>query len=248
MSNGDIEYELGISAGREGRPVDANPYPNDSGSHTIWKNGWEYGRFEQLLSEANEVEELSCAECDAGKARRVLTLDGKWVWDPESNLGVYRDPDQDNDDDHWLFCEMCFSVFRKDWQFAQEDWELAREILYPSPDEKSASTPPTTNSTNEGVGFVYVVRSELVRIGKAKSESRYKSYRTSLPRGCEILKVWLVKLPLVAEDSLHKKYSPYRVRGSWYDLPPNKLKELLNTTEFPMPSALISVHESHSAS
>ena len=117
------------------------------------------------------------------------------------------------------------------------------EEFSPPPDFEDDYSPQSAGQlSDKKVGFVYVGRSGLVRIGKATDEKRYKSYHSSLPNGWETLRVWELRLPLVAEQWLHRRYARYRVRGSWYELPPDKLKELLSTTDFPKPSVLIRIH------
>jgi hypothetical protein len=226
MSDGHQEYELGKSAGLEGKPHTSNPFLEGSGLNIAWDNGWERGHFAKALDEAQQVEEFSCAECSEGKGQRVLTPKGNWIWNPESDLGIYREPDQKADSDYWLFCRLCSSVFERNW----------KEQLKQDLSSESFETRIGNQNHEQGqTCYVYLVQSnQLVRIGKAKSETRFMSYKTSLPDSAEVLKTWLLSSEhqaLFIEKSLHQKYSDFKVRGSWYRLPPIEIEKLVSVKD-----------------
>ncbi len=70
---------------------------------------------------------------------------------------------------------------------------------------------------------VYVIQHELgpIKIGVTKDpEQRRKEIQVGTPFKIEVRKAKNVEHPLRVERYLHKALSSYRLRGEWFDLPP----------------------------
>jgi hypothetical protein len=78
-------------------------------------------------------------------------------------------------------------------------------------------------------GPVYVVQSAgRIRIGKACSSQRYKSYERSFPHGCELLKVWESANRYLGNQRFTLDIGSSVFMGPGMRFPDQKLKELLS--------------------
>lgn len=217
-----LPYHKGEVAGRAGHPCTGNPFTPDTNDHGCWVNGWRHGRWIWAQQHTSERETLTCPTCRA-EGERVFLSTGEEVWDPDG----YLYPEDDDfyparDGGEAMGCDGCHTIFchrRLDslscYGFADDDRDLSL------PTAPTAMRSPTR-------GFVYIVRSAgRIRIGKASSPKRYMAYKRALPHGAEFLKVWKVQNPLSWESHLHARYRRYLVHGSWYEIPDEQLKELL---------------------
>jgi hypothetical protein len=209
----------GELAGRTNKPHSANPYRPETNDYLCWENGWLHGEYYAARASEEDEQEIRCPECTA-EGKRVRLQDGCFLWDPDGYISPISDPDGPE----VLYCEECHTSFERknnDWD-GWPPWSEPEHIEDSSPSISLVVAPAVPQ-------FVYVVRSgNRIRIGKAKSRSRYLSYRVALPQGCEILRVWTISFPKQWEDHLHIKYAGFKIHGSWYEFPEHVLQELLS--------------------
>lgn len=212
-------YFEGELAGRTSEPSSANPYQIDTNDYLCWENGWSHGHYYAAVHAAGEDEqEIRCPGCTA-EGMRVRLKDGTFLWDPDGYIGTMSEPDGEQS----LYCHSCYTQFndRYDDPYAGAPWHEIEQVGGPRMLPLMVTAPVAP-------GFVYVVRSgRRIRIGKAKSRSRYLSYKVALPEGCEVLKVWEIPSPKRWEDHLHLKYAQFKIHGSWYEFPGDVLEEIL---------------------
>lgn len=214
-------YHQGDAAGRAGQSYTTNPYPPETTDHDCWINGWQHGRWIWAQKHASRSETPTCPTCKA-EGERVFLVDGQEVWDPDG----YVQPDSGRDEfdppsegAESMTCDGCHTPFE---HRSYDDYPY-----YATTDDERIS-PALLARQQQKPGLVYVVRSsDRIRIGKASSPQRYKSYARSLPHGSELLKLWEVNEPLSWESTLHARYGEFRIHGSWYEIPEQKLQELL---------------------
>lgn len=220
-----MSYEEGDAAGRAGRAYTENPYLPGTADYECWVNGWHHGRWVWAQSNASATETVACPTCKA-EGERVFLSNHQQVWDPDG----YVQPDSGRDDfdppadgAENMTCGGCHVAFEHRRYDPYGVDSFVRDI-----DPLAASALATGSVRREKAGLVYVVRSAgRIRIGKASSPQRYKSYERSLPHGAELLKVWESHEPLSWEMVLHAQYREFRIHGSWYEIPEPKLQELL---------------------
>jgi hypothetical protein len=218
-----ISYGQGNASGRAGLDHTANPYPPDAVDHDCWFNGWEHGRWVWAQNHAYRADTLTCPSCRA-EGERIFVASGQEVWDPDG----YVQPDSGRDEfdppstgAENMMCEGCHVPF---------EHRLVDPWAFCLVTDNDGQSPPAgiMQTVRRKTGFVYIVRSAgRVRIGKASSPQRYKSYDRALPHGCELLKVWEVSDAPSWESVLHTRYRKFRIHGSWYEIPEQPLQELL---------------------
>ena len=218
-----ISYQQGNEAGRVGLAYSANPYPAKTTDHDCWIKGWQHGRWIWAQNNACRAETLTCPTCKA-EGECVFVADGQEVWNPDG----YVQPDSGRDEfdppsegAESMTCDGCHVPFE---HRPYDPYEY-----YSMPDDDVMPMALLARSLQQQKsGLIYVVQSAgRIRIGKASSAQRYKAYRRSLPHGSELLKVWEVNEPLSWEATLHAQYREFRIHGSWYEIPDQKLEELL---------------------
>ncbi|GEM_PF-6037233 len=221
-----ISYHQGDSAGRAGLDHSANPYAVETTDHDCWINGWQHGRWIWAQKDASRSETITCPTCKA-EGERVFVTGGQEVWNPDgyvqsdSGRDEYDPPGEGAES---MTCDGCHTSFEHRmadpypyyYSTSEDDDRLPPELL-------------ARHVQQQKPGLVYIVQSAgRIRIGKACSSQRYKSYERSLPHGSELLKVWEVSEPLSWESTLHSRYRQFRIHGSWYEIPDQELKELLS--------------------
>lgn len=221
-----ISYHQGDSAGRIGLDYSTNPYAPETTDYDCWLNGWQHGRWTWAQKNVSQAETITCPVCKA-EGERVFFADGQEVWNPDgyvqsdSGLDEFDPPSEGAES---MTCAGCHTLF--------QHRTCDPYPHYDSTLEEDDRVPPALLARHiqqQKPGLVYVVQSAgRIRIGKARSSQRYKSYKRSLPHGCELLKVWEVSEPLSWESALHTRYREFRIHGSWYEIPDQKLKELLS--------------------
>lgn len=230
-------FELGYAAGLAGAGHNTNPYTVESNDYLCWDNGLEHGSYKAAKDRASitDIEEIQCTECYS-EGERIFLPDGDEIWDPSGDIHPSGAPDEVHsvpEGYESLICEGCSGLFahrKRDafWNYPPhlpEDYESG-SVVDPELASYLAKTP--TSPTEHAIGFVYIVRSAgRIRIGKASSPNRYKSYQRALPHGCEVLRIWKLAKPLSWESHLHSKFRRFRIHGSWYEIPDADLQDLL---------------------
>lgn len=80
-------------------------------------------------------------------------------------------------------------------------------------------------------GCVYFFRHiglSPVKIGYSDNSSpidRFNSFTTYAPYGSEMLGFIITDSPLIIEKELHKKYKPFRMKGEWFNINEQQVRE-----------------------
>lgn len=80
-------------------------------------------------------------------------------------------------------------------------------------------TPPAMDWTAKQPG-VYVIKAHgWTKIGRASDVARrLHEHSTSIPRGFEVVAIFLCEQPAILERQLHQRFASARKRGEWFHL------------------------------
>lgn len=123
----------------------------------------------------------------------------------------------------WAVCVLAQALIKSDARFfdiAEKGHAVIREYTRVHP-------PEAMDWTLKQPG-VYLIRAQgWVKIGYASDVARrLHEHRTSIPRGFELVAVFLTEEPAKLERQLHDRFTRQRRRGEWFALSDETLAQL----------------------